>query len=239
MGLGMALGYRINAKAGDRAEILIYEDVGEGWFGGVSAKKFAADLKGMGDIKDIDVRINSFGGDVFDGLAIYRQLADHRAKIAVHIDGVAASIASVIAMAGDEINIAAPGFFMIHNAWGMAVGNSTDMRSVADRLEAVSGAIADVYVARTKNSGADVKQWMDEERWFTAAEAMEAGFVTRVVDNVERMAASFNPQIHKFKGMPAALSVAPTGITPLRNEAAETFKRMQARQLAARQRSAK
>jgi len=234
----MALGYRINAKAGDRAEILIYEDVGEGWFGGVSAKQFAGDLKSMGEVKAIDVRINSYGGDVFDGLAIYRQLADHKARVVVHIDGVAASIASVIAMAGDEINIAAPAFLMIHNAWGMAVGSPEDMRSVADRLEAVSGAIADVYTARTKNPSADVRAWMDEERWFTAAEAMEAGFVTRVVDNVERMAASFNPQLHKFKGMPAALVAPVTEVTPLRNEAAETFKRMQARHHAARMRSA-
>ena len=102
----MALGYRISAKGADRAEILIYEDVGEGWFGGVSAKQFADDLKALGAVSTIDVRINSYGGDVFEGFAMYRQLVEHKARIVVHVDGVAASIASVIAMAGNEIEIA-------------------------------------------------------------------------------------------------------------------------------------
>lgn len=233
----MALGYRISAKANDRAEILIYEDVGEGWFGGVSAKQFAADMKSMGDVKSIDVRINSYGGDVFDGLAIYRQLADHKARVVVHIDGVAASIASVIAMAGDEINIAAPAFLMIHNAWGMAVGGPEDMRSVADRLEAVSGAIADVYAARTGKSADDIKSLMDEETWFTASEALDAGFVTNVVNNVERMAAAYNPKLHQFARVPAPL-IGGDEAAPMRNDAVEALKRMRARHTSARLRSA-
>lgn len=233
----MGLGYRINAKATDRAEILIYEDVGEGWFGGVSAKQFAADMKALGDVKTIDVRINSYGGDVFDGLAIYRQLADHKARVVVHIDGVAASIASVIAMAGDEINIAAPAFLMIHNAWGMALGSPEDMRSVADRLEAVSGAIADVYVSRTGKGAADIKSWMDEEKWFTADEAFDAGFVTNVVNNVERMAAAYNPRLHQFARVPSPL-IGANEITPMRNDAAEALKRMRARHTSAKLRSA-
>ena len=112
----MGAGFSVKAKAGDEAEILIYEDVGEGWFGGVTAKQFADELKALGSVKTINLRLNSAGGDVFDGLAIYRRLVDHPAKIVSHIDGLAASIASVIAMAGDEIRISESGFLMIHNA---------------------------------------------------------------------------------------------------------------------------
>src|SRR6478609_6695251 len=118
----MGAGYSIKAKGTTAGEIYIYEDVGDSWFGGVTAKQFAADLKELGPVQTLDVRINSGGGDVFDGLAIYRQLVDHPAKVVSHIDGFAASIASIIAMAGDEIRISEAGFVMIHDAWGVAVG---------------------------------------------------------------------------------------------------------------------
>lgn len=123
----MGQGYRISAKANE-ADVLIYEDVGDSWFGGVSAKQFADDLKALGKVDTINLRLNSAGGDVFDGLAIYRQLVDHPARVITHIDGIAASIASVIAMAGTEIRIAEAGFLMIHDAWGMQMGNADDMR---------------------------------------------------------------------------------------------------------------
>src|ERR1044072_9600498 len=101
----MGAGFSIKAKGNSEAEILIYEDVGEGWFGGVTAKQFAEDLKALGKVDTINLRINSAGGDVFDGLAIYRRLVDHPARVITHIDGLAASIASVIAMSGNEIRI--------------------------------------------------------------------------------------------------------------------------------------
>lgn len=212
----MALGYRISAKGADRAEILIYEDVGEGWFGGVSAKQFADDLKALGAVSTIDVRINSYGGDVFDGFAMYRQLVEHKARIVVHVDGVAASIASVIAMAGDEIEIAAPGFVMVHDAWGLGVGNAAELRSVADRLETISGAIADVYVARTGKPAATVRGWMTAETWFTADEAVAAGLATKVAENATRLAAAFNPAMHRFARMPSALASPVAPSAPIR-----------------------
>jgi ATP-dependent Clp protease protease subunit len=227
----MGAGYSIKAKGNASAEILVYEDVGAGWFGGVTAKDFSADLKALGNVQTIDVRINSGGGDVFDGLAIYRQLVDHRAKVIVHIDGLAASIASVIAMAGDEIRISEAALVMIHDAWGMAVGNADDMRQMASVLETTSGAITDVYVARTRKDRGDIRNWMEAETWFTAAEAVENGFADAVDENL-RVAARFDPAKFNYKHTPAALAGladVSAGPRPLFDTASETIARMKSR----------
>lgn len=226
----MGAGYSIKAKGNASAEIYIYEDVGEGWFGGVSAKQFAMDLKGLGSVQTIDVRINSGGGDVFDGLAIYRQLVDHPARVVAHIDGLAASIASVIAMAGDEIRISQAGFVMIHDAWGLAVGNAGDMRQMADVLETTSGSITDVYVARTRQDRGDIRNWMEAETWFTGAEAVDNGFADSMDENL-KVAARFDPGKHKYRHTPAALVTAPetSGARPLYDTASDTIARMKAR----------
>lgn len=206
--VGIAPGYSMKAKGKSEAEIILYGDVGDSWFGGVTAKQFADDLKALGKVDTINLRINSAGGDVFDGLTIYRRLVDHPAKIISHIDGVAASIASVIAMAGNEIRISESGFLMIHDAWGIAIGSSADMRTMADLLETTTGSIRDVYVARTGNDDDKVKNWMSEETWFTAAEAVEFGFAETIADNL-RIAARIDPEKHKFRKAPSALSATP------------------------------
>lgn len=207
----MGAGYSIKARA-DAAEIYIYEDVGEGWFGGVSAKQFADDLKALGSVSQIDVRLNSYGGEVFDGLAIYNQLKEHPARIVSHVDGVAASIASVIAMAGDEIRIAEAGFLMIHNASGLAIGDARTMRQMADVLDTVTGSIADVYVARTGVAQGEVRDLMDAETWFTGQEAVDKGFATELVENMRVAAHVEISARHKFSKIPLAL----TGKVPLR-----------------------
>jgi ATP-dependent Clp protease protease subunit len=228
----MGAGYVVKAKANQSAEILIYEDVGEGWFGGVSAKRFADDLRALGDVKTLDVRINSYGGDVFDGIAIYQQLVKHKAKVTTHIDGVAASIASVIAMAGTEIHIAEAGWLMIHDAWGMSVGNATEMRRQADLLDSVTGQIAGVYEARTKQPMPKLRSWMSEEKWFSASEALEVGFATNMAENL-RMAAHLanGPQRVKFHHLPAALEAgsAPAG-SDVRTLVAKQAQQMKDRQ---------
>jgi ATP-dependent Clp protease protease subunit len=201
----MGAGYSITAKANAEADIFIYEDVGEGWFGGVSAKQFAKDIKALGGVQTINLHLNSAGGDVFDGFAIYRQLVDHKARVVTHIDGLAASIASVIAMAGNEIKIAEAGFLMIHDAWGMSVGNADDMRKMAETLETTSGAIADVYTSRTKNKAEKVRDWMREETWFTGADAVKEGFADQVMENM-KVAAKLDPSRHKYRHLPAALA---------------------------------
>lgn len=204
----MGNGFSIKAR-GKEADILIYEDVGEGWFGGVTAKQFAADLSAVGKVDTINLRISSLGGDVNEGLAIYRRLVDHPARVVTHVDGWAASIASVIAMAGNEIRIAEAGAIMIHDAWGVMAGNAEAFRSTADRLDANSSAIADVYVARTGNSAGAVREWMKAEKWFYGQEAVDAKFADSVVENM-RIAARYDPTKHIFKNPPKALGEKPT-----------------------------
>lgn len=205
----MGSGFSIKARGNREADILIYEDVGEGWFGGVTAKQFAEDLTAIGKVDVLNLRISSLGGDVNEGLAIYRRLVDHPARVITHIDGWAASIASVIAMAGNEIRIAEAGAVMIHEAWAVMGGNAAAFRSAADRLEANTAAIGDVYVSRTGNDAAKVRAWMAEEKWFYGAEAVEAGFATSVVENL-RVAARYDPSKHIFKNPPKALGEKPT-----------------------------
>src|SRR5690606_25494897 len=136
------LAYRIEAKADDRAEILIYDEIGaDPWTGtGIGADDFVRELRAI-KAPRIDVRINSVGGSVFEGNAIYNALARHPAHVDVYIDGIAASIASVIAMAGDKIYIAANAHVMIHNPHGVVWGEAGDMRRMADTLDKIRGSL--------------------------------------------------------------------------------------------------
>lgn len=202
--MGMGFSARLKDKASKAGEILIYEDVGAGWFGGVSAKSFTDALKALGDVATLDVRINSYGGDVFDGIAIYQQLVQSKARVTTHIDGIAASIASIIAMAGKEIKIAEAGWMMIHDAWGIFAGNAQALRENADRLDAVSKQLAGIYVARTKKKDEDIVNWMAQEKWFDSKEAVANGFATSVSENL-RMAAHAAPPGH-FRHVPKVLA---------------------------------
>jgi ATP-dependent protease ClpP protease subunit len=184
----MGAGYSIKAKGNRSGEILIYEDVGAGWFGGVTAKQFKVDLHALGTLDTLDVRIASYGGDVLEGLAIYRTLAEHKARVITYADSAVASIASAIFMAGSERVIAEAGSVMIHDAWTITAGNAADMRKMADQLESTSGQLAEIYAARTGNSLDQVKAWMAETKWFYGQEAVDAKFADSVAANV-RMAA--------------------------------------------------
>lgn len=200
-------GYRVVARSKDNAEIYLYGIIGTDWFGdGVSAKQFADDLKSLGSVKTIDLRINSEGGSVFDGKAMYSLLNEHSAKIVVHIDGLAASAASFVAMAGDEIEIAEGGFVMIHNAYMVAIGDAREMRRSADMLETVNNTIIDVYAARTKSDRKTIAKMMDDETWMTGAEAVKNGFADKMVENLKVAASVCNPDaIKAFKNIPASL----------------------------------
>lgn len=168
---------------GKRGELYIYESIGEGWFGGITAKAFNDSLKELGTVTALDIYINSPGGSVFDGIAIYNQIARHPAKEkVVHIDGIAASIASIIAMAGTEVRIADNGMFMIHDPWGMSTGTAGDMRKQADALDKIRDVLLDTYVARTGGKRDQISDWMSAETWMTADEAMSRGFANSKVD---------------------------------------------------------
>lgn len=172
---------QVRAAGERRAEVLIHETIGENWYGdGLTAKRFARDLKALGEIDQILVRINSPGGAVFDGIAIYNTLKAHGATIEVFVEGLAASIASVIAMAGHTIRVGHGAMFMVHNPWTIAMGDADDMREVADMLDKVGESLIDIYHTRTGLEVAELRKLLDAETWLTAAEAVEKNFADEV-----------------------------------------------------------
>jgi ATP-dependent protease ClpP protease subunit len=178
-------------KADRAAEIVIYEDIGEGWVcGGVSANSFATSLASLGPVDSIDVRISSNGGDVFAGLTIYNALKNHGAKINVFIDGIAASIATVIAMAGDVITMAENAIFMIHEPSCVSVGTADDMLATAALLETVTTSSVGIYAARSRMSESDIRSAMKQETWYSAEDAKKAGFIDAISPN-KALSASF------------------------------------------------
>lgn len=193
-------------KGNGSAEITVYGDIGPKWLGyDVDAKSFHQELRDLGDVSQIDLRINSFGGDVFDGLTIYRLLVDHKAKITAHIDGAAMSIASIIAMAADTIIISESGCLMIHDPWTIAAGNAAEFKEIAGRLEDTGAALVDVYVKRTGNDVARVRAWMAAETEFWGDEAVEAKFAEEVAPNLRIAARSvpeFVTEMRNFAGIP-------------------------------------
>lgn len=173
-----------NEQAADTAEIFIYEaivgsDLEAEYWGGVSAQAFVKALK---DVKasTIHLRINSPGGDVFAARAIETALREHKAKVVVHIDGLAASAATFIAMAGDEIVMAEGAMFMIHKAWTVAWGNADDLNKTADLLEKIDATLVNTYAKRTDQPADKIGGWMAAETWFTAEEAVKYGFADSV-----------------------------------------------------------
>lgn len=171
--------YRIRNATGTTAEILLYDEIG---YYGITAKDFTAALADV-TASSINLRLNSGGGDVFDGIAIYEALLRHPAKVTAYIDGIAASIASVIAMAGDRRVIGRNSSFMVHDASALCVGQAKDMQQLADLLERTSNNIADVYAHRTASGSiASWRRLMKAETWYTGAEAVKAGLATEVDD---------------------------------------------------------
>lgn len=172
-------------RAADSEEdrtISVYDVIGQDyWTGeGVTAKRIAGVLRMLG-AGPVTVNINSPGGDMFEGLAIYNLLREHKGEVTVKVIGLAASSASIIAMAGDNIQIARAGFLMMHNCWVMAIGNKDDLRATADTLEPFDSAMAGIYAART---GTDIKamsKLMDGETWINGSDAIDKGFADELL----------------------------------------------------------
>ena len=191
---------------GETAEILIYDVIGFE----LTAKDFAQEVQDLGDVSQINVRINSPGGDVFDGMAIYNILSRHPAKIIVDVDGIAASIASVIAMAGNEIRMPENSTMMIHDAFGIVIGNEQDMREFAEILSKMDGQIAGVYARRSKLGDAEARKLMDVGTLFTGSEAVEVGLADKLTEPV-KAAAQFD--VWQFSNGPRDDSEEGTGVT--------------------------
>ena len=194
--------FAIKAEAGaEQAEVLIYDYIG---WGGVTAIDFAKELKAV-TAKTITVRLNTPGGDVFDGLAIYNSLKAHGAAIHVRVDGLAASIGSIIAMAGKTITMGESAFLMIHNPWALVVGNAKDMREMADTLDKIGGSLAGVYAGRPGVTIEQAQAWMDADSWFNAQEANAAGLADAVQGGAEDAAqAAARFDLSGYANVPAA-----------------------------------
>lgn len=176
-------------------ELLIYSDIGESFFGdSVSAISVKAQLDKM-PAGDLSVRINSPGGSVFDGFAIYNLIKQYKGTVTVYVDGLAASAASVVAMAGEKIIMADNALMMIHDPWAMSMGTAEEMRQTASLLDKIKDSIVGTYVSRTGLDAADVAAMMEAETWMNAAEAKEKGFATDSVDGGQSVSNLAKPWI--------------------------------------------
>ena len=175
--------YRIMNQTADEAEVMLYDEVG-GWLG-ATADEFINDLRGI-TASNILLRVNSPGGQVYEGIAIANALRSHPASVTVQVDGIAASIASVIAMAGDRVRMMPNAMIMVHDASGLTVGDAADHRATAELLDKISGNIADAYAARAGGTRDEWRQVMVAETWYTAEEAVAAGLADEVVPTPKR-----------------------------------------------------
>ena len=191
--------YTIRAQA-TGAEVVIYDEIGAY---GVSAKGFLAELGALPDGTPLAVRLNSPGGSVFDAVAIYNAIKRHSGTVTVWIDGIAASAATYIAMAGDEVVMPENAFLMIHDPAGMVMGTATDMRAMAEALDKIKGSLLQGYAAKSGRSQEEIASLMAAETWLDAKDALDLGFADRIAEPV-RIAARFD--VCRFRNAPPALS---------------------------------
>lgn len=189
-------------NAGKEATVYIYDVIG-GWYGGVEAQQFVQQIAAL-DADVIHVRINSPGGDVFDGRAIATALQETKARVIAYVDGMAASSASWIALAADEVVMAEGAFFMIHNSWTMNIGDKHTMNDTAKLLDKIDASFVADYAKRTKQPESQIVDWMNAETWFSAAEAVKYGFADRIAENSKAAGNTWNVAA-AYTNAPAAL----------------------------------
>jgi ATP-dependent protease ClpP protease subunit len=190
--------FAIRARA-EGAEVSIYDEIGAY---GVSAKSFLDDIGALPDDGPLTLRLNSPGGSVFDAVAIYNALKRHSGPVSVWIDGIAASAASYVAMAGDEVVMPENAFLMIHDPSGVVFGTADDMRAMAEALDKIKGSLVAGYAAKSGGADDDIAALMAKETWLDAAEAVELGFADRLTEPA-RIAARFD--VARFRNAPPAL----------------------------------
>ena len=196
--------YMIRAR-GTGTEVLIYDEIGAY---GVTAKGFLAEFGALPDDAAIDLRLNSPGGSVFDAVAIYNALKRHAGEITVWVDGIAASAASYIAMAGDTIVMPENAFLMIHDPSGLVMGTAEDMRATADALDKVKSSLIQGYAAKSGKPDDEIADLMAAETWLDAKDALALGLIDRMAEPV-KLAASFD--VSKFRNAPPELVAAAKG----------------------------
>lgn len=180
--------FEVVAKAdAEEVDIFLYDSIVSSeeeaqWWGGVAPESFVKAVYAVDSKATINLRVNSPGGSVFAARAMEQALRAHKGKVIVHIDGLAASAATFIAMAGDEVVMAKGAMFMIHKAWTGMWGNAEDLRKEADLLDKIDGTLAETYADKTGKDIAAITEWMAAETWFTAQEAIDAGFATSIAE---------------------------------------------------------
>lgn len=184
---------KFELKAKDKkkkyAELVLYGEIGETWWGdGITAKMVSDSIKEFGEIDDLDVRINSPGGNVFDGVTIYNRLKQLDANVTVYVDGLAASIASIIAMAGDEIILSEGTLFMVHSPMTGVYGNQRDMEETIQLLDTIEEEMITIYAKKSGLPRSEIRSLLHAETWMTSEEAIEKGFGTSV-DSETQLAA--------------------------------------------------
>ncbi len=192
--------YEVKASSGDEAEIVLYDVIGWPFNDAGELVRSIADMKG----KSILVRINSPGGDIWDGIAIFNALARHDAKVTTRVESMAASIASAIALAGKEVQAYQNAMFMIHEPWTVTAGNQYEFREIADILEKISGNMVDIYTSNSSIGKREIREMMKVETYLTAKEAKEKGFIDVIIDG-KGAKAQFNLSMYanapdEFKG---------------------------------------
>jgi ATP-dependent protease ClpP protease subunit len=214
---GQADWYEIKAVGNDTTEVYIYDEIG---YWGVTATSFVNELRQV-RTANIDLHLNSPGGDVFDGLAIYNALISHPANVDVYIDGLAASAASYIALAGDTVKIARNAMVMVHDAMGFCIGWASDMHEMGDLLDKISDDIADIYAQKTGAEKADWRAAMLAETWFSGEEAVEAGLADETFNDrgadTDDPEDTFDLSVFNYAGR----SAAPAPTIAVKNEVVE------------------
>jgi len=206
--MAASIEHQFKAEAnGDTTEITIYGDIGESWWGeSVSAKDIQNALDGV-ETETITIRLNSPGGDAFDGIAIYNQLKNHKAKVIAYVDGLAASAASIIAMAADELIMNTGSMMMIHEASTFTWGTKADIKKTLNALEGIDKSIADIYMTRYTGDREELNALVEGESWFTASEAVEVGLADKVnntnddneIENLKAMVFNLQSQLTQLQ----------------------------------------
>lgn len=194
--------WQVKNQTETAADIYLYDEIGN-WWDETSAKDFKKELDEIGDVQTLNIYINSPGGSVFEGMAIYNQLKRHKAHKNVYVDGIAASIASVIALAGDRIVIPKNAFFMIHLPWAITWGSAAEFRRMADALDTIEDGILNVYEGHSSLTRDEIKQMMTDETWMTGEEALAHGFADELGEEVQIAASIAQNEVwQKFKNAP-------------------------------------
>lgn len=197
--------YEMKSQGARKAEIYLFGFIGNSMWDDINPKKFIADLKDLGELDVLTVRINSEGGSVTAGNVIYNALKNHTATVITHVEGIAASMASVIAMAGDEVVMAANALMMIHDPWTYAEGNAAQLRKIADVLDKAKDTCISSYTSKTGLDSETVSQLMTDETWMTADEAIQYGFASSITEPIDMAARIRGLNLSGYKNVPKTI----------------------------------